>query len=108
MNCFEFWFKGVDVLIKLTEYEQKMLNGEMGRFKQVAIENIVKYAEALNAEELCEVTKATIFMGAHPYLEAAGSDDYNKVFSKMHLCSIYSGYSSRRAPCCPWDLNKWK
>lgn len=74
-------------MVKLTQYEQEMLNGDYGRFKQKAIDNIVKYAEALGAEELCEVTKATIYLGAHPYLEAADSDDYNKIFSKMYMCT---------------------
>lgn len=74
-------------MIKLSEYEQKMLNGEMGPFKQRAIKKIVDYAEALGAQELCKVTKATVFFGYHPYLDVIQSDDYNKIFSKMVLCS---------------------
>ena len=74
-------------MIKLSEYEQKMLNGEMGPFKQRAIKKIIDYAEALGAQELCKVTKATVYFGYHPYLDAIQSDDYNKIFSKMVLCS---------------------
>ena len=74
-------------MVKLTEYEQRMLDGEFGEFKQVALQRIVEYAKALGAEELCEVKKATLYLGAHPYLESAGSDDYNTIFSKMYLCS---------------------
>ena len=73
-------------MVKLTDYEQKMLNGEMGPFKQRAIQKIVDYANALGAEELCTVTKATVYFGYHPYLDAVNSDDYNEVFSKMVLC----------------------
>ncbi len=74
-------------MVRLTDYEKKMLNGEMGEFKQTALKNIVKYAEALGAEELCEVSKATLYFGAHPYLDVVDSDDYNDIFSKMYLCS---------------------
>ena len=73
-------------MVKLTEYEQKMLNGEMGPFKQRAIQKIVEYANALGAEELCTVTKATVYFGYHPYLDAVKSDDYDEIFSKMVLC----------------------
>lgn len=74
-------------MVKLTDYEQRMLNGEMGPFKQRALQKIVEYAGVLGAEELCEVTKATVYFGAHPYLEAVDSEDFEKIFSKMFLCS---------------------
>lgn len=74
-------------MVKLTEYEQKMLNGEMGEFKQRAIKKIIDYAEALGAKELCTVTKATVYFGNQPYLDVCKSDDYNEIFSKMVLCS---------------------
>lgn len=73
-------------MVKLTEYEQKMLDGEMGPFKQRAIQKIVDYANALGAEELCPVTKATVYFGYHPYLDAVASEDYDEIFSKMVLC----------------------
>lgn len=87
-------------MVKLTEYEQKMLDGEMGEFKQVAIRNIIKYAEALGAEELCEVNKATLFFGAHNYLEVVDSDDYNEIFSKMYMCSDKTMPLGKFADCC--------
>lgn len=74
-------------MVRLTDYEQRMLNGEMGPFKQRALQKIVDYANALGAEELCTVTKATVYFGYHPYLDAVKSDDYNEIFSKMVLCS---------------------
>lgn len=73
-------------MVKLTDYEQRMLNGEMGEFKQRAIKKIVEYANALGAEELCTVTKATVYFGYHPYLDAVKSDDYDEIFSRMVLC----------------------
>ena len=74
-------------MVKLTEQEQRMLQGEMGLFKQTALKKIVEYAEVLGAEELCEVTKATVYLGAHPYLDVVHSDNYDEIFSKMLLCS---------------------
>lgn len=74
-------------MVKLTDYEKEMLDGVYGEFKQRAIQKIVDYANALGAEELCKVTKATVFFGYHPYLDAVQSDDYDEIFSKMVLCS---------------------
>lgn len=73
--------------VKLTPYEQEMLDGKYGRFKQVALENVLKYAQVVGAEELVEITKSTLYFGAHSYLETCGSDDYDKIFSKMYLCT---------------------
>jgi len=73
-------------MVKLSEYETKMANGEMGPFKQKAISKIIEYANALGAQELCTVTKATVYFGYHSYLDAIKSDDYNEIFSKMVLC----------------------
>jgi cis-L-3-hydroxyproline dehydratase len=74
-------------MLSLTDYEKKMIDGELGRFKQAAMAKIVAYAKALDAEELCEITKATLFLGAHRYLEVIKSDDYDEIFSKMLLCT---------------------
>jgi predicted aconitase len=73
--------------MKLTGTEERMLQGEMGRLKQKAITNIIQYAEALGAEELCKVTKATLGLGAQPYLNHIESDDYNKIFSRVYMCT---------------------
>ena len=72
-------------MIELTREEQSMLNGEQGRLKQVAMENVVKYAEVLGAERLCKVTKATIFCGAHNYLKVCDSPDFHEVFTRLNL-----------------------
>lgn len=76
-------------MLKLTPYEKEMLDGNHGRAKQVAMENIVRYANVLGAEELCEVKKAHLFCGAHDYLNAFKGDnrDIDALFSEMHLNS---------------------
>ncbi|WP_321389904.1 aconitase X catalytic domain-containing protein [uncultured Desulfuromusa sp.] len=75
------------MMIKLTDIEKKVLQGDSGRLQQKALENIISYAEALGAEELCKVTKATLGLGAQPYLNHIQSDDYNKIFSRVYMCT---------------------
>lgn len=74
-------------MVRLTEYEQKMLKGEMGEFKQKALEFIVKYAQVLGAEELCEITRATLFIGAQHYLDCFETGDYEENFAKFYFSS---------------------
>ncbi|UCF96192.1 MAG: aconitase X catalytic domain-containing protein [Spirochaetaceae bacterium] len=71
--------------MNLSETEQRMLGGKEGRLKQVCLENILRYAEILGAGELCEVTKATVFCGAHNYLNVGSTDSADEVFSRMNL-----------------------
>ena len=101
--------------MKLTPYEQEMLDGKHGRFKQVALDKTVQYAKALGAEELCVVTKATVYMGAHPFMDGVGSDDFETVFSRMHLCTEENVPVEQFAPCCfsqtcvaPCDQYEWE
>jgi predicted aconitase len=72
-------------MVRLDGYEKRLLSGKDGRLKQVCLENILRYAEVLGAEELCEVTKATVFCGAHNYLNVKPSDTPDEVFSRMNL-----------------------
>ena len=46
--------------MKLSDDENRIIDGEAGKLKQVAMQNIVRYAEILGAQSLCEVTKATV------------------------------------------------
>jgi predicted aconitase len=71
--------------MRLSGYEQSVLDGAEGRLKQVCLENVVRYAEVLGAEELCEVTKATVYCGSHNYLEGCAADDFDEVFSRVDL-----------------------
>lgn len=47
-------------MVKLSDYENRMIDGDAGNLKQNAMQNIVRYAEILGARSLCEVTKATV------------------------------------------------
>lgn len=71
--------------MRLTTEEQAMLDGEKGRLIQAAMENIVRYAQVLGAQELCKITKATVFCGAHHYLEVCQSDDFHEVFTRLNM-----------------------
>ena len=64
-----------------------MLDGSCGAASQKAIELIIRYGEVLGAGRLCQISWADLFCGSHHYLEVAGSDDFDTVFSKMSLCS---------------------
>ena len=74
-------------MVKLSDDENRIIDGEAGKLKQVAMQNIVRYAEILGAQSLCEVTKATVFCGAHHYLDACKSEDFDVVFSRMNMAS---------------------
>lgn len=75
------------IKVKLSAYEQDMLDGKYGKVKQKALDNICKYAAALNVDELCEVSYSTMYVGAHKYLESCGIEDPAENFSSMNLCS---------------------
>lgn len=75
-------------MIKLTDYEKRMLDGEMGLFKKKAMEFNMRYAHVLGALEMCTVSRATLFLGAQRYLDCYRPDeDYCKIFSEFYLCS---------------------
>lgn len=88
-------------MVKLTHYEQGMLDGAMGETKQKAMEFIVRYANVLGAEELCEVSRATLFIGTQHYLDCyADDEDYKKIFSEFYLCSDRTVEFDQVAGCC--------
>ena len=70
-------------MLRLTLEEQDMLQGKYGKLKQQAMRKTVEYAEILGADELCEVTMAHLFCGAHGYLSAAGARGIDEVISIM-------------------------
>lgn len=73
-------------MVRLTEYEQKMLDGEFGRFKQIAMKNVVEFANVLGAEELVKITKVHLNMGVPP-LNYGISDDFDEAFRRVYLCT---------------------
>ena len=75
-------------MLTLTEYDKSLLAGQEGPGKQKAMEFIVRYANILGAEELCDVSRATLFIGAQHYLDCyQNNESYNKIFSEFYLCS---------------------
>ncbi|MBW6463831.1 MAG: aconitase X [Dethiobacteria bacterium] len=73
--------------LKLTDYEKSMLKGTEGKLKQKAMEVIVRYADVMNADELCTVTKAHLHCGFHTYLKAVKSENVDEIISEMFFCS---------------------
>jgi cis-L-3-hydroxyproline dehydratase len=73
--------------LRLTDYEKQMLDGAEGKLKQKAMEVIVRYANVMNAEELCTVTKAHLHCGYHSYLKAVKSENIDQIMSEMFFCS---------------------
>jgi cis-L-3-hydroxyproline dehydratase len=67
--------------MKLTDYEQKMLDGAEGEIKQKAMELIVWYGNVLEAEQLCQVSWADLFCGLPGYLNEVKSDQFDDMFS---------------------------
>ena len=88
-------------MLKLTDHEKAMLEGKMGKFKQKAMEFNVRYAKVLGAEEFCEVSRATLFIGAQHYLDCyKHGEDYKKIFSEFYLCSDEEIDLGKMAPEC--------
>ena len=71
----------------LDDIQKAILDGQRGRAPQKAMELIVRYARVLGAERLCRVSWADLFCGAHHYLDVAGADDFDRIFSTMSLCT---------------------
>ncbi len=87
-------------MIKLTAYERDMLNGKFGEFKKKALEFIIRYAEVLGAKELCEVQRATLFIGAQHYLDCFDNENYEEMFSKFYLNSEQTIPIGEFSPTC--------
>jgi hypothetical protein len=73
--------------MKLSDEDKRVLDGCEGTAKQKALQLIVRYASVLGAEELCTVTWADLFCGAHSYLDVAKTNDFDELFSIMSLCT---------------------
>ena len=93
--------RGTQRMVHLTEYEKKMLQGEFGPFRQAAMKVIYDYAAVLGAEELCVVRRATLFIGAHHYLDSfAAEENYETMFSRFCLNQNTPIPFTRMAPEC--------
>lgn len=70
--------------MKLTEKDQKMLQGDYGEVKKIAMEKVLKYAKIVGAEELCDVTKSTYACDCMGEFCCPG-DNLDSVLSKSYL-----------------------
>lgn len=86
--------------MKLTDPQQRILDGNGGPAKQKALELILRYAEVLGAPELCQVTWADLFCGMHDYLSVVKSRDFDDIFSRMALCTPQTVRLESMAPGC--------
>jgi len=78
-------------MVKLTDAERAMLDGDTGAATQKAMELLVRYAEALGAERFVETNNVAGVPGsAPPWVKqyyAADGGDYRAVFSRFDLDS---------------------
>ena len=84
----------------LSDSDQRILDGRLGKTAQKAMELMVRYGEIIGAEELCSVTWADLFCGHHDYLEVASTSDFDEIFSRMALCSNETSKLEQMAPGC--------
>jgi len=73
--------------MQLTDTQKAILDGQRGKAPRKALELIVRYAKVLGAGQLCRVTWADLFCGAHHYLDVVESDDPDRIFGTMSLCT---------------------
>ncbi|MDR2301878.1 MAG: aconitase X catalytic domain-containing protein [Deltaproteobacteria bacterium] len=100
--------------MRLSDEEKRMLDGKNGPLVQKAMANTVEYGRLVEAERLCQVTMAHLFCGAHPYLEAFASRDFDETFSEMAFISREKLVFDRLSPNCrcqsdvfPFSSNNW-
>jgi predicted aconitase len=84
----------------LTTEERRALDGDYGELRRHALAKTVEYAEIVEADRLCDVTMAHLFCGAHPYLEAHPSKDFDEVYAEMAFTGPADLVFDRRAPGC--------
>lgn len=77
--------------MKLTDYEKSMLDGSEGRAKQLAMDLMVRYGEALNAEKLIECSYVNVgILSPYPSFRINGMDmeDVDQWFSYLCLNTL--------------------
>lgn len=83
-------------MVRLSEYEQAMFDGKFGRYKQIAIQHVVEFANAMGAAELVKISKVHMCHGCPP-LGYGQSDDLDVHFRRTYLCTednvLFEGYS---------------
>jgi len=100
--------------MRLTDEEQRMLDGACGPLVRQAMAKTVAYGRIVQAESLCRVTMAHLFCGAHPYLDACPTRDFDEAYSEMAFVSPETLVFDRISPECrcqsdvfPISANDW-
>jgi predicted aconitase len=74
--------------MRLTDDEQRMLDGAAGPAKQRAMDLLLRYGEALGAERLVETTNvAGAFNASTPSVQPLAAQGFDAVYSKLNLDS---------------------
>lgn len=85
--------------MRLTEDQRRILQGEQGVLKQKTLEVILKYANAVGADELVPVAKASLFCGAHGYTKAMKTENLEALISEMCFCSEEIRFKGEKMGC---------
>ena len=100
--------------MRLSDEEQRMLDGESGPLVRQAMAKTVEYGHLVEAESLCRVTMAHLFCGAHPYMDACPTRDFDEAYSEMAFVSREKLVFDRLSPDCrcqsdvfPISANDW-
>lgn len=97
----------------LTDAEKNFLEGRAGIMKQRAMIVIARYADILGAEKLCEISKAHLFCGAHPFMLTFNSTDPDEIIANMLFCSEEKFRVGRfectycQSDAAPMDSENW-
>lgn len=98
--------------MKLTDYDLRMLNGEFGEAKQIAMQKTIDYAKVLGAEELVDVDKGHCIVGMCDEFCRA-DPNFDRVYSKMFLgkeveLSEMSDICASQDDICYCDAYQWE
>lgn len=88
--------------LKLTAYEQEMLDGKHGEAKQLAMKIMVKIGEPLGAEELVEVVSVQA-MAHFGSLHIAGRDYLGKLACMGGKCCVPTTQDPASIPFDTWE-----
>lgn len=97
----------------LTDEEKAMLDGQLGSAMQKAMELLVKYGDAVNAENLIDTNSvsAGVIIGRAKNIPS-GVDPFDAFFSEFHLDSAPVKIPPVRAAACTilhqMDAQRWK
>ncbi|MCQ4637005.1 aconitase X catalytic domain-containing protein [Anaerovorax odorimutans] len=99
--------------MKLSEKDRKMLNGEFGEVKKLAMEKTIEYAKVLGAEELIDVDKSTsCYDDMSDFLKCGNDLDsrYSLAYlgKEMKLDSLVADHCFCQDDACGIDGESWE